>query len=296
MQRVFPGLAVAAALAVLPWAGPGLCQLTSLRIPGDIEWKQAQQLPFNPGGFFESVDFKTGDGIAPLDTARWVPLPAIPDSIVSASDFGFADRRLFDAFTRHVSRDRVLAQTEVGRRRRRHRRGGRSAVVPERGLSPHRGRGPPVPGGRHRQPARHGQPGQCRPRPDRSPASIQQLAALPDDLRDPADQGPGTGPSRSADRRRPGQLLPPGGRPEPPGAEALRRHHHGPHAPFPGRHGALLSPGGGKPASHRRIQARGPRRGHRETGEGGNGSPSGTSSASAGARKRRRERCPCSSS
>ena len=113
MQRVFPGLAVAAALAVLPGAGPGQGQLTSLRIPGDIEWKRAQQLPFNPGGFFESVDFKIEDGIAPLDTARWVPLPAIPDSIVSASDFGFADRRLFDAFTRHVSRDRVLARAEV---------------------------------------------------------------------------------------------------------------------------------------------------------------------------------------
>ena len=113
MQRVFPGLAVAAALAVLPGAGPGQCQLTSLRIPGDIEWKRAQQLPFNPGGFFESVDFKIEDGIAPLDTARWVPLPAVPDSIVSATDFGFADRRLFEAFTRHVSRDRVLARTEV---------------------------------------------------------------------------------------------------------------------------------------------------------------------------------------
>ena len=113
MQRVFPALAVAAALAVLPAAGPGQGQLTSLRIPGDIEWKRAQQLPFNPGGFFESVDFKIEDGIAPLDTARWVPLPAIPDSIDSASDFGFADRRLFDAFTRHVSRDRVLARTGV---------------------------------------------------------------------------------------------------------------------------------------------------------------------------------------
>ena len=111
MQRIFPGLA--AALAVLAGAGPGQCQLTTLRIPGDIEWKQAQQLPFNPGGFFESVDFKIEDGIAPLDTARWVPLPAIPDSIVSVSDFGFADRQLFDAFTRHVSRDRVLAQTGV---------------------------------------------------------------------------------------------------------------------------------------------------------------------------------------
>ena len=113
MQRVFPGLAAAAALAVLAWAGPGQCQLTTLRIPGDIEWKQAQQLPFNPGGFFESVDFKIEEGIAPLDTARWVPLPVIPDSIVSASDFSFADRQLFDAFTRNVSRDRVLAQTGV---------------------------------------------------------------------------------------------------------------------------------------------------------------------------------------
>ena len=113
MQRVFPGLAVAATLALLPGAGPAQCQLTSLRIPGDIEWKQAQQLPFNPGGFFESVDFKIEDGIAPLDTARWVPLPVIPDSIVSASDFGFADRQFFDAFTRNVSRDRVLARTEV---------------------------------------------------------------------------------------------------------------------------------------------------------------------------------------
>ena len=113
MQRNFSGLAVGATLTVLLGACPVQCQLTTLRIPGDIEWKQAQQLPFTPGGFFESVDFKIENGIAPLDTARWVPLPEIPDSIVSASDFSFADRLAFDAFTRHVSRDRVPARTEV---------------------------------------------------------------------------------------------------------------------------------------------------------------------------------------
>ena len=113
MQRSFSSLAISATLSVLLGADPGLCQITTLRVPGDIEWKQAQQPPFNPGGFFESVDFKTESGIAPLDTVQWVPLPTIPDSIVTVDGLGFTDRQLFDAFTWHLSRYSVFAETAV---------------------------------------------------------------------------------------------------------------------------------------------------------------------------------------
>ncbi len=111
MQLLLSSIAIGAIF--LLGARPCLGQLTTLEIPGEIDWKEAQQLPFNPGGFFESVDFKVDDGIAPLDTSRWVGLPEVPDSIGTAADFGFTERGLFDAFTWHVSRDSVVAVANV---------------------------------------------------------------------------------------------------------------------------------------------------------------------------------------
>lgn len=92
---------------------PAQAQVTTISIPGDISWKAAQQEPFNPVNYFESVDFKHADGIAALDTAVWIPLPSIPDSIATEDDFSFFERLAFDAFTRHVSRDSVLARQAV---------------------------------------------------------------------------------------------------------------------------------------------------------------------------------------
>ncbi len=104
---------MAALLSALLTVAPVHGQLSALNIPGDIEWKDAQQAPFNPVNFFESVDFKIGNGIAPLDTTLWLPLPAIPDEIQTEDDFNFFDRQTFDAFTRHVSRDSVFAISAV---------------------------------------------------------------------------------------------------------------------------------------------------------------------------------------
>lgn len=103
-----------ALLTLLLAAGsPVHAQLITLDIPGDISWKDAQQAPFNPVNFFESVDFKVEAGIAPLDTTKWVSLPEIPESITVADDFNFFDRQIFDAFTRHVARDSVFARVAV---------------------------------------------------------------------------------------------------------------------------------------------------------------------------------------
>lgn len=96
-------------LTLVLTSGPVSGQLSTLEIPGDISWKDAQQAPINPVNFFESIDFKFEAGIAPLDTTKWVQLPEIPESIQVADDFNFFDRQTFDAFTRHVSRDSVFA-------------------------------------------------------------------------------------------------------------------------------------------------------------------------------------------
>lgn len=106
-------VSMAAILSALVLTGPANGQLTTLNIPQDIEWKDAQQAPFNPVNFFESIDFKVENGIAPLDTTEWVVLPVIPDEIQSEDDFSFFDRQEFDAFTRHVSRDSVFALSAV---------------------------------------------------------------------------------------------------------------------------------------------------------------------------------------
>ncbi len=92
---------------------PVSAQLTTLQIPGDITWKEAQQAPFNPVNFFESVDFKIDSGIAPIDTTKWIALPDIPEEIQVVDDFSFFDRQTFDVFTRHVSRDSVFASVAV---------------------------------------------------------------------------------------------------------------------------------------------------------------------------------------
>lgn len=106
-------LAVGALLTALLAAVPARGQITTLEIPGDITWKAAQQAPFNPVNFFESVDFKRENAIAPLDTTKWVHLPVIPDEIQVADDFDFFERQTFDAFTWHVSRDSVFAAAAV---------------------------------------------------------------------------------------------------------------------------------------------------------------------------------------
>ena len=104
---------VGAALLTGLTSSVALGQLSTIEIPGDITWKEAQQEPFNPVNFFESVDFKVDAGIAPLDTTKWIGLPDIPEAIQVADDFNFFDRQTFDAFTRHVSRDSVFASTAV---------------------------------------------------------------------------------------------------------------------------------------------------------------------------------------
>jgi len=111
--RLFPWIGVGMVLTALLAGSPAFGQLSTIEIPGDITWKEAQQAPFNPVNFFESVDFKVDAGIAPLDTTQWVGLPDIPDAIQIADDFSFFDRQIFDAFSRHVSRDSVFATTAV---------------------------------------------------------------------------------------------------------------------------------------------------------------------------------------
>lgn len=120
--------------AMLAGSSPVSGQLITLDIPGDISWKDAQQAPFNPVNFFEGVDFKVDAGIAPLDTTKWVSLPEIPDAITVSDDFNFFDRQIFDAFTRHVSRDSVFAQVAVLDE-------GGQTLIPEGGLLllPHAG-------------------------------------------------------------------------------------------------------------------------------------------------------------
>ena len=106
-------IGLGALLTALLAGSPAFGQLSTIQIPGDITWKDAQQPPFNPVNFFESVDFKIDAGIAPLDTTKWLALPEIAEEIEGVEDFDFFTRQTFEAFTRHVSRDSVLASFAV---------------------------------------------------------------------------------------------------------------------------------------------------------------------------------------
>ncbi|MFP6647118.1 MAG: gliding motility-associated C-terminal domain-containing protein [Candidatus Latescibacterota bacterium] len=106
-------IGLGALLTALLAGAPAFGQLSTIQLPGNLTWKDAQQPPFNPVNFFESVDFKIDGGIAPLDTTKWFALPEIPEEIEVADDFDFFTRQTFDAFTRHVSRDSVFALSAV---------------------------------------------------------------------------------------------------------------------------------------------------------------------------------------
>ena len=55
---------------------PARSQFEVFSIPGDIDWNEAQQPPFNPVNFFQSVDYSfVESGIAPLDTVQFVSVP-----------------------------------------------------------------------------------------------------------------------------------------------------------------------------------------------------------------------------
>ena len=82
-------------------------------IPGDIDWRGAQQPPFSPENYFPGIDYAlSATGIAPLDTTTVIDVPALPE-VSTIEDLGPLERDRFDRFTSLVARDNVYAHTDV---------------------------------------------------------------------------------------------------------------------------------------------------------------------------------------
>ena len=92
---------------------PVRSQFEVFSIPGDIDWSEAQQPPFNPVNFFQSVDYSfVESGIAPLDTVQFVSVPDL-NTVERMEDLSKDQVRALDLFSRHVVRDSVFAMQDV---------------------------------------------------------------------------------------------------------------------------------------------------------------------------------------
>jgi len=82
-------------------------------IPGDIDWRTAQQPPFSPASYFPGIDYALSTtGIAPLDTTLVIDVPTLPADI-TVGELGPQEWANVSGFAAHLARDDVYAVTNV---------------------------------------------------------------------------------------------------------------------------------------------------------------------------------------